>query len=148
MVEFVVNRKLGVDRLDAALRAREQIRQAVIALRPDHEIDGWRAAKNLFAFSLCDAAGNRDGDAAPGGGGRFFQAAHTAELGIDLLGRLLADVAGVEDDEIGIVSGRGLDITLGRQSVRHTLRVVDVHLAAERFYVELARFRHAGDGRS
>ena len=41
--------------------------------------------------------------------GLLLELAHAAELGIDLLGRLLADVAGVEDDEIGVVRRRGLD---------------------------------------
>ena len=34
---------------------------------------------------------------------RIAQPAQAAELGIDLLGRLLADVAGVQDDQIGVV---------------------------------------------
>ena len=61
MVELVLDRKLGVDDLAVARGAREQVRQAVIGLRPDHEIDGRRAADDLLAFGLRDAAG--DGDA-------------------------------------------------------------------------------------
>ena len=45
-------------------RAREQIRQAVIALRPDHEVDDRRAADDLRAFGLRDAARDRDRHAA------------------------------------------------------------------------------------
>ncbi len=80
-------------------------------------------------------------DAPAVGGGRFLHAAHAAEFGIDLFGRLLADVAGIEDDEVGVVGARGLDIALRRQSVRHTTRVVDVHLAAERFDVRACGVR-------
>ena len=112
------------------LGARQQVRQPVIALRSDHEIDDGRAADDLLAFGLRDAAGDRDRDAASLARGVVLQHAHAAELGIDLLGRLLADVAGVEDDEVGVVRRRGLDKALGRQHVRHTMRIVDVHLAA------------------
>ena len=73
-----------------------------------------------------------------------FMHADAAELGIDLLGRLLADVAGVEDDEVGVVGRRGLGIALGRERVRHTMRIVDVHLAAERLDMDLAGSAHAG----
>ena len=148
MVEFVVDRKLGIDGLAVALGARQQFGQAVIALRPEHQIDRRRAADDFFALGLRDAAGDGDDDAPAFGGGRLFHAAHAAEFRIDLLGRLLADVAGVEDDEIGVVGGRGLDIALRRQSVRHTTRVVDVHLATERFDVELAGSVHAGGDRA
>ena len=75
--------------------------------------------------------------------GGLLERAHAAELGIDLLGRLLADVAGVEDDEVGVLGRRGLGIALGRQRVRHTMRIVDVHLAAERLDIDLARSAHA-----
>jgi hypothetical protein len=69
--------------------------------------------------------------------------ADAAELGINLLGGLLTNMAGIENDEVGVVGARGLDVTLRRQGVRHTLRVVDVHLAAERFDVEFLRVLHA-----
>ena len=144
MIEFVVDRKLGIDRLAVARGARQQVGQAVIALRPDDEIDRRRAADDFLAFGLRDAAGDRDHDAPAGGGRRVLQAADAAELGIDFLGRLFPDVTGVEDDQIGVVGARGLDIALRRQGVRHTLRVVDVHLAAERLDVELAGSVHAG----
>ena len=63
MIELVLDRKLGVDHL-AVLGARQHLGQAVIALRPDHEIDGRRAAHDLLALGLRDAAGDRDRDAA------------------------------------------------------------------------------------
>jgi hypothetical protein len=65
-----------------------------------------------------------------------------ADLGIDLVGGLLADMAGVEDDEIGVFRGTGFHITAGRQGVRHTMGIVDVHLAAERFDVDFSRVGH------
>ncbi len=144
LIELVVERKFGIDRLVAALGARQQLRQAMIALRPEHEIDRRRAADDLLALGLRDAAGDGDDEAAAFGRGRLFQAAHAAKLGIDFFRRLLADVAGVEDDEVGIIGGRRLDIALRRQRIRHAPRIVDVHLAAERFDEELAGFVHAG----
>ena len=58
--------------------------------------------------------------------------ADAAEVGIDLLGRLLADVAGVEEDDVGVLDRRRLGEAVRRQQLRHALGVVDVHLAAER----------------
>ena len=60
MIELVLDRKFGLDDRVARVRAREQVGQAVIALRPDHEIDRRRAADDLLAFGLRDAAGDRD----------------------------------------------------------------------------------------
>ena len=42
------------------LRAREQLRQMVIALRADDDIDHRGAANDLAAFGLRDATGHRD----------------------------------------------------------------------------------------
>ena len=53
-----------------------------------------------------------------------------AELGVDLLGRLLADVAGIEDDEIGSIGIRHGRIAVPRQQAGHPLAVVDIHLTA------------------
>ena len=68
--------------------------------------------------------------------------AQPAELGIDLLGGLFADVAGVEDHQVGVVDAGGLDKAFRRQRVHHALRIVDVHLAAIGLDVQLARRLH------
>ena len=93
----------------------------MIVLRSDDKVDRGRPADDFFAFGLGDATGNGDQDPPIVGGRILFQPAHAAELGIDLLGRLFADVAGVENDEIGVFGARGLDIAFRRQGVRHTL---------------------------
>ena len=49
----------------------------------------------------------------PSRGGALLHLADAAELGIDFFGRLLADVAGVEDDEVGVLRPRGLDKPCG-----------------------------------
>ena len=110
----------------------------MISLRTDDDVDHWRAALGFGAFGLGDAAGDRDGHAAAVARRVVLQYAHAAEFGIDLLGRLLADVAGVEDDEVGVVRRRGLDKALGGEHVRHTMRIVDVHLAAVGLDVEFS----------
>jgi hypothetical protein len=68
--------------------------------------------------------------------------AQLAELRIDLLGRLLADVAGVEDHQIRVVDIGRLDEAFRRQRVHHALGIVDVHLAAVGFDMQLTRRGH------
>src|SRR5262249_42510979 len=75
--------------------------------------------------------------------GGLLEHAHAAELRVELLRRLLADVTGVEDDEVGILRLRGLGEAFGRKHVRHTMGIVDVHLAAEGLDVDFARCAHA-----
>ena len=142
-VELVLDRKRGVDDAALALRLCQEFRQTVIVLRPDHEVDHRGAAKNFLAFRLGDAAGHGNEHATLGAGRGLAQLAHPAELGKDLLGRLLADVTGIEDDEVGVFRLGGLDEAMRRQDVRHTMGIVDVHLAAVGFDVELAGSAHA-----
>ena len=100
---------LGERRLDqrAVLGARpgNELGQAVIALRADDEVDGRHAAHDLGAFGLGHAADDRDHRVVAGGGALVLQVADAPEIGIDLFDRLLADVAGVENDEIGFLDG-------------------------------------------
>ena len=102
----------------------------VIALRTDHDIDGRRAADDLRAFGLRDAAGDRDLHLAAIARGVILDDTQPSEFGIDLLGSLLANMAGVEDHQIRIIGAGRLDKALRRQRVHHALRIVDVHLAA------------------
>jgi hypothetical protein len=44
-------------------------------------------------------------------------------------------MAGVEDDDIGIVRTVGRDMAVGGEQVAHPFRIIDVHLAAEGFDV-------------
>ena len=60
------------------------------------------------------------------------------------LARFLADVTGVEDDEIGVLGTCGLGEPGGNQGVRHTMGIVDVHLAAVGFDVELSCLHAVG----
>ena len=58
--ELVLDREFGLQRAAVAFRARQQLRQMMIALRTDHDIDDRRAADDLLALGLRDAAGDRD----------------------------------------------------------------------------------------
>jgi hypothetical protein len=81
--------------------------------------------------SACATTGHRDQ-----GRGAVFAAPvlyQSANVGIDLLGRLFADVACVEHDQIGLLAfGGGGDALVGQQFF-HALTVIDVHLTAEAF---------------
>jgi hypothetical protein len=52
-------------------------------------------------------------------------------------------VTGVQDHQIGVLGRRGFGKPFGRKCVRHTTRIVDVHLAAERFDMNFALAVHA-----
>ena len=54
----------------------------------------------------------------------------------DFLLGLIADGAGVVEDEASVFDGRNLAVALGNQSADDFLGVMDVHLAAEGFEVE------------
>ncbi len=66
--ELVFFREVGVDhctlqrirQVPAALRLLQHLRQLVIGLRPEHQVDHRRAAGDLFALGLGDAAGDAD----------------------------------------------------------------------------------------
>ena len=94
------------------------------------------------AFGLRDAARDRDHLRAAFLCGFRAHFAQAAELGIDLLHRLFADMTGVQDNKVGLFGVRRFRIAIARQGVRHTTRVVDVHLAAERLDMNLASVGH------
>src|SRR5262245_15997123 len=115
----------------------------MIALRADHQIDHTRTLEHLLPFGLRHATCHHDHGAEPAGTPRPLHRAYPAKLGIDLLSSLLADMAGVENYEIGLgwVVGRGIAV-LGKR-LRHALGIVGVHLAAEGLDVQLlGRFYH------
>ena len=142
-IEFVFRRKFGVECAAFALGLAQKVRKPVIALRSDNKIDGALAAQNLFALGLRDAARDRDRHPAAGERCFVFHVAQAAEFGINLVHRFFANVTGIEHHQIGVLGAIGLDIALGRQRVRHTMRIVDVHLATVGFYVDFPGSVHA-----
>ncbi len=85
-------RKFGLDRAAFALK---KLRQEVVALRPDHDVNRLRALQNFLAFRLRDAA--RDGDlyVAAVRPRRLLDEPQLAHFRIDLLGGFFPDVAGI-----------------------------------------------------
>ena len=122
MVEFGLFRKTGVDHPAAAgvHGPRHQLRQPVIGLWAENEIDERRAPANLIALGLRDAAGHRDEHG--GSPARFarLQRTHLAEFGKDLFCRLFADVAGVKDDQISVSDHLRPVIAEWRQQLGHS----------------------------
>src|SRR3974390_1774466 len=140
--EFFVNRGLRVEQPFARFRTREHLRQSVVVLRADDYVHDTCPADDLPAFRLRNAARHRDYHLATIGGRLVLHDPQPTDFGIDLLRRLLADVAGVQDDEIGAFRRGGFHIAAGRQGIRHTMGIVDVHLAAERFDMDFPRVAH------
>src|SRR5690606_38272119 len=142
MHELLFRREFGFDDGFACKRAHGQCGQPVQALRADDDVDRRRAADDLLAPGPRDATRDCDQHLTAFRRRLLLEDAQAAELRIDLLRRLLADVAGVQDDEVGVVGRGRLRIALARHRVRHTSGVVGVHLAAVGFDVESAGFAH------
>ena len=129
-IEFLLDVKVREETFARLPRCLgDDLRQLVIALGPDHKIDLGRAGAHFCAFRLGYASchGNR---AAAG-----FHVFEAPELGIDLLRRLLADMAGVEDHKVGVVCRVGGLIAKRAQETCHAFAVIDIHLTAPRFHV-------------
>ncbi len=129
-LKFLFDREIRVGDARALAGFLKQRRQAVIALRTDDEVHGALAAHDELALGLRDAAGHDDLEVFALGAALLLEHGEATELRIDFLGGLLADVAGVEDDELGVLLARGFRVTLLRQEIRHPRGVIDVHLAA------------------
>ena len=74
----------------------------MVALRADHDVDGRLTAQDFGALGLCDATSHHEGRAAAGLAALVLDLAKLAEFGEDFLGRPFANMASVEDDEIGL----------------------------------------------
>ena len=114
-----------------AMQARalfEQMWQAVQRLWAEHHVDIRRALNDGRAFLAGHAAAHADQHALG------LQVLHAAQVAEDLLLSLLAHRAGVEENQVGFVDVLRRLVAFGDiQNVRHLVRVVLVHLAAEGF---------------
>ena len=141
VVELLDLRERDVD-LGMAGRAAacEELGQAMQRLRAEDDVHVRRAANDRFALLARHASAHADENA----GTRALERLHAPEVGEDLLLRLLAHGARVEQDEVGLGGIGGLLVTLGGgEHVGHLVRVVLVHLASERPDEDLLRWRHA-----
>src|SRR5918998_1912589 len=76
------------------------------------------------------------------------EAVEFPEVAADAVHGVLADVAGVEDDQVGLLVGVDLRVASVQDHAPHPVRVVDVHLAAEGAYARgLSALRGAGGSR-
>ena len=106
----------------------DQLGKPVQRLRAEHEIDIGRARHDGRAFLAPDTAAHSDEKVAP----RLLQVFHAPEIVKYLFLRPLAHRAGVEQDQVRIFRLVGdLEAFRRAQQVRHLVRVVLVHLAAE-----------------
>ncbi len=147
-VELVLRREIGGQPLAAgAVGAGDQLGELMVGLRPNDQVHGRLAAHDLLALGLGDAAGDGDGHAGSALGDlRLAHLLQLAELGIDLLGGLLADVAGVEHHQVRALRPIGHGIAQRRQHVGHPLAVIDVHLTAVGLDKEALGGRGRGHG--
>ncbi len=104
----------------------EQDGQAVQVVGAEHDVDPGGALQHPPLVLLGEAAADGDGQAATG-----FGRGQVAEGPVQLVVGVLADRAGVEHDQVGVVQpGRRLQ-ALGLQQPGQALGVVLVHLAPE-----------------
>ena len=138
MGEFVLGGEVGGDdALAGRLGLRDEIGEAVIALRSDDDVDHRRPRHDLLPFRLRDAACDRDQSFPALAFAGFLGDVRAAELRIDLLGGLLPNMAGVQDDEIGRVLILGQAIAERAERLSHALAVIGIHLAAESLDMQL-----------
>ena len=104
----------------------------MISLRPHHDIDIGGAAEDFLAFGLRHTAGDGDEGGSAVCGAPSLELTIAAKLGIELLRRFFADMAGVDEDHVRAVRLVRRGIAKRPQRVGHSLRVIDVHLTAER----------------
>eukprot|EP01136_Pigoraptor_vietnamica_P011775 Opistho-1_new@51011 len=138
VVELVLDRKLCIDRLPARQQPAVHLGQAVVALRPHHQIDQRHPAHDLVALGLRHAARHADLHIRLG----LLEGAQPPQIGIELLRRLLADVAGVQQHHVGVLDRLGRHIALGAHGLDHALAVIDIHLAAISLDEQLLRLGH------
>ena len=109
----------------------QELRQAMIALGPDDDIDRRLAAQDLRPLRLGDAAGDDQHRPAARPAAFLLELTQLAEFGKDLFRRAFADMAGVENDELGVLDEGRLPVSRLGGEIAHALGVVDVHLASE-----------------
>ena len=104
--------------------ALQQDRERVHVVGAEDDVDPRRAAHDLGAVLLGEAAADRDLHARPG----VLRRTQVAEVAVQPVVGVLPHGAGVEHDDVGLVAG-GAHVARGLQQARHPLGVVHVHLA-------------------
>src|ERR671917_535964 len=119
-------------------RQAHELRQFVRIMGTQYEVYAELVAERVGFLGGADAAGQGHlFDAA-----FLFEAVELAEVAADAVDGVLAHVAGVEDDDVGVLVGVHLGVARVQDHAPHPVGVVDVHLAAEGPYTS----RLAGAG--
>ena len=118
--------------LEVALRrqrvAREELGELVHLARSERDVDEREALEHLVLDRLRPAAADADHDLRP----LALASLRMAQMGDELGVGRLADRARVEEDQVRLVRVRRLAVPERLEHPLHALRVVLVHLAAER----------------
>src|SRR5919199_2307929 len=98
-----------------------------------------RPQDEIYAILALEVGGFAGGAYAAGEGylfdaAQFPKVVELPEVAADAVDGVLADVAGVEDDEVGFFVGVDLGVACVQDHTPHAIGVVDVHLAAEGAY--------------
>jgi hypothetical protein len=129
IVELLDFGKGNVDlRLAQASPLGDQLRQAMQGLRSEDHVHVGRAGDDRRSFLAGDATADANYQVGIGA----LQQAYPAEVVKNPLLRLLAHRAGIEENDVGVFGGVGLDDFFRcSEYVGHLVRVVLVHLAPE-----------------
>ncbi len=135
-VEFLDLGEADVDlRFAGGTFRLDHFRQAMQGLRAEHQIHIWRALHDRRAFLAGDAAADADDNLVVAA----LEMLPAAKLAEYLLLRLLADRAGVDQDDVGFgLVGSQFKIMGCLEYVGHLRRVILVHLAPVRLDVKLS----------
>ena len=101
--------------------------QAVYVVWPEDKVNIREPLKELFAFLLGYAAGNRDLEVRIVGLGLL----QPSEIAIELMLGLFPYAAGIEDDHVGIAFASRLLVSIFREDSSNLFRVMDIHLATK-----------------
>ena len=140
LVELADRREVRADGrcLARAVGSSQELRQPVVRLRADHDVDFGTSPADFRSFSLGHATGHDETHAATRLASGSPERHQPAQIGVNLLRCFLADVAGIQDDQVGSLGGVGTRVSERGQHLRHPFRIVHVHLAAVRTNVHLA----------
>ena len=130
----LLSREQHIDPLAAGLGLAHQARQVAVGIRPGHHIDGIRSLDKLLLQALGHAADDADHQT------RTFAAVafHLGQAPPDPLLGVVADRAGVDQDDVRLGDPLRIDIALLLHECDDDLRIADVHLAAVGFDKEFA----------
>src|SRR3954454_22863977 len=109
--------------------AGEELGELVDLAGAERHVDERELLEDLVLDGLRPAAADADQHVAPAAA---LERGGLVEVRDEALVGLLADRAGVEEDEVGVTRVLGLAVAERLEHALHALRVVLVHLAAER----------------